>query len=483
MSPERFATVFGEEEYASFEDLIARADSALRGRVVWSVNSTARGGGVVEMLRSLLAYARGAGVDSRWLVIGGDPEFFAITKRLHNHLHGAPGDGGPLGAEQRRAYEAALAANAEEILRLVRPDDVVLLHDPQTAGLTDALHETGAAVIWRAHVGLDMPNEIARRAWRFLRPYIDSADAYVFSRAAFAWDGLPQDRIAVIPPSIDAFSPKNEGLSPEHAVAILRAAGLLNDGRNGNAVFARSDGTRGRVDRRAKVVEESPLTPADRLVTQVSRWDQLKDPLGVLAGFASHVAPYESAHLVLAGPATESVTDDPEGLDVWNAVVAAREALPRELRTKVHLASLPMVDTEENAAIVNALQRHSEIVVQKSLAEGFGLTVAEAMWKARPVVASRIGGIQDQIEDGVSGRLIDDPRDLRSFGETVCALLGDEATRRRLGTAAQVRVRQDYLGPRHLGQYMELIQRLLLAREGEARDQAIDESRSAETTQ
>ena len=192
-------------------------------------------------------------------------------------------------------------------------------------------------------------------------------------------------------------------------------------------------------------------------------------PFGVLRGFAEHVAASTDAHLVLAGPATDSVADDPEGAGVFAGVREAWHGLPEDVARRVHLASLPMDDLDENAAIVNALQRHADVVVQKSLAEGFGLTVAEAMWKDRAVVASRIGGIQDQIVDGVSGKLIADPSDLSEFGCALVTLLRDPALARRMGAAAHERVRDHFLGPRHLGLYFALIERLTAVR-GVARD-------------
>jgi trehalose synthase len=209
------------------------------------------------------------------------------------------------------------------------------------------------------------------------------------------------------------------------------------------------------------MVESSQATVGDRLVVQVSRWDGLKDPVGVIRGFADHVAPHTDAHLVLAGPAAEAVSDDPEGDQVLRDSLLAWEFLPPPVRDRVHLATLPMKDTEENATLVNALQRKAEVVVQKSLAEGFGLTVAEAMWKGRPVVASRIGGIQDQIEDGRTGLLISDPRDLAEYGAAVRSLLDDPERAARMGAAARERVRDYFLGPRHLMQYGELLERLV----------------------
>jgi trehalose synthase len=359
-------------------------------------------------------------------------------------------------------YGEALRQSAKELAEMVRPSDVVVLHDPQTAGLVEAVRKRGTPVIWRCHVGLDMPNEVARRAWRFLLPYVQQADAYVFSREAFAWEGLDESKITVIPPSIDAFSPKNQELDAGSVQAILVAAGIV---RNGSApahpCFTRGDGSPGRVDRRADLLEEDTLAPDQSVVLQVSRWDRLKDPLGVITGFAEHVAPDSDAHLVYAGPSVTAVADDPEGAEVLAEARSAWGDLPADVRARVHLAQLPLEDGDENAVIVNALQRHADVVVQKSLAEGFGLTVSEGMWKARPVVASRIGGIQDQIVDGQTGVLLDDPRDLTAYGAAVVRLLADGATAERMGHAAQERVRDEFLGPRHLTQYFELASKLL----------------------
>jgi trehalose synthase len=465
LAPQRFASVLSPREYEALIDLIDHAARELRGRVIWNVNSTAKGGGVVEMLRPLLGYCHGAGVEARWAVISGESEFFAITKRIHNRLHGFAGDGGPLGDAERDVYEKTLATSAAELLELVGPRDIVILHDPQTAGLAAAVRQTGATVIWRCHVGLDVANDQARGAWEFLRGYVLDAHVFVFSRAGFAWDGLPRDRIAVIRPSIDAFAPKNAQQTREQALAIMARAGVVGADVDAYPTFTRSDGTTGRVERRAEMLEEETLTPGVPTVIQVSRWDQLKDPVGVLGAFASHVAPRYAAHLVLVGPSTAAVADDPEGAGVLNEVRATWHDLRAPVRRRVHLCSLPMEDVEENAAIVNALQRHADVVVQKSLAEGFGLTVAEAMWKQRAVVASRIGGIRDQIEDGRSGLLLQDPRDLDQAGAAIAELLADADRAFRIGIAAQVRVRQQFLAPHHLGRYFEVINRVSAQRD------------------
>jgi trehalose synthase len=465
LAPERFRSVLTPDQADQFDRTVAVGREAFAGRVIWNVNSTATGGGVAEMLQSLIAYARGAGVDARWLVIEGTPEFFRVTKRLHNRLHGWPGDGGRLGARERAIYESVTEANARSMSGLVSPGDVVLLHDPQTAGLVLPMQRAGAHVIWRCHVGLDRPNRLTRSAWRFLVPYVVPADAYVFSREAFAWEDLDPGKTAIIPPSIDAFSAKNQPMQRKAVAAILHAAGVSRHNGSGRAVFTRQDGSPGRVDRRAKVWRDAPLMADTPAVTQVSRWDALKDPVGVMDAFAAFVAPRAQAHLVVAGPDVSAVADDPEGLEVLETCIARRAAMAPAIRARIHLIALPMDDTEENAAIVNALQRRATVVIQKSIAEGFGLTVAEAMWKGKPVVASRIGGIQDQIVDGESGMLVE-PTDLEAFGDALVRLLDDPAAAGRMGAAAQVRVRGAFLGPRHLSQYLELFTRVLEASPG-----------------
>jgi trehalose synthase len=212
------------------------------------------------------------------------------------------------------------------------------------------------------------------------------------------------------------------------------------------------------VTHRALLVEDQPLLPDEPYVLQVSRWDALKDHAGVVTGFAEHVVPANGAHLVCAGPDVERVSDDPEGARVLAEVSAARAALVPELRARIHLAVLPMDDVQENGAIVNALQRRAAVVVQKSLAEGFGLTVAEAMWKSRPVIASRIGGIQDQIEDGRDGVLLHDPRDLAAFGAAVRRVLENPDEADVIARAGHERVRRQFLAPRSLLAYLGLIE-------------------------
>jgi trehalose synthase len=451
------------DEYAQIEAAAARARELFSGRAIWHVSSTARGGGVAEMLRTLLPYVRGAAVDTRWVVIRGAPEFFTVTKRLHNRLHGDPGDGGPLGEAERDLYEASLATSARHLARLLQKGDVVYLHDPQTAGLVPAMQAAGVKVVWRCHIGVDEPNEIVRAAWDFLRGYIEPADAYVFSRHKYVWEGLDERKVWMMPPVIDPFSPKNQELEPEVIDAILAEIGLGNGAPASAPVFTREDGTPDRVERAARLLEEQPLPTGAVVVAQVSRWDRLKDPHGVLDCFAAHMRD-PRVHLVLVGPAEAAVADDPEGAAVYGDVAESWRRMDEESRRRAHLVSLPMEDIDENGAMVNAIQRRADVVVQKSIAEGFGLTVAEAMWKEKAVVGSRVGGIQDQIVDGESGLLIDDPRDLGAFAEAILGLVAEPDRAERIGKAARQRVIDRFLAVRRLVEYMELVASLVRPR-------------------
>jgi trehalose synthase len=462
ISPARIMSLLDQRQAADFEHTIERGQGLMGARVIWNVNSTARGGGVAEMLASLLAYTRGAGLDARWVVIEGNPDFFRVTKRIHNMLHGSPGDGLGLGPEDETVFRDTSSANAAELGELVMPGDVVLLHDPQTAGLIGPLRERGAHVVWRCHVGVDEPNGLAHAAWAFLRPHVEPAEAVVFSREAYVWEGLDRSRVRVIPPSIDAFSAKNQQLEDGVGRSILRVAGLEPGTADGPTVFSRRDGTPGRVDRGAQLSGTLPLPCDVPAVIQVSRWDRLKDPIGILEAFCEAIAPRTHAHLVLAGPSTAAVADDPEGREVLAAVESRRAACNAPVRERIHLFSLPMDDVEENAAIVNALQRRADVAVQKSLAEGFGLTVSEAMWKARPVVASRVGGIQEQIDDGETGVLVD-PLDLDAFAEAVATQIANPDPAREMGLRAREQVREQFLGPSHLRRYLDLFEDLLAA--------------------
>jgi trehalose synthase len=441
-----------------FSSALERARERLRSPTIWHVNSTAEGGGVAELLRANLGYLRDAGLDVRWLILEGDPAFFQITKRIHNRLHGALGDHGPLGDEERARFDAVTDANWAAAREKVRPGDIVVVHDPQPAGLVPPLVRAGARVIWTCHVGVEVTNDVMRSAWDFLRPFVAPAAAYVFTREAYVWEGLDRGRVRLIPPCIDPLSPKNVPMEVDRRESIMAVTGLASPSVDGDPGFARPNGDAARVVRRADILELMRVPRGAPLVVQISRWDRLKDHVGVLEGFVD--APVPDAHLILAGPSPASVADDPEAEAVLSELRDAWLSQHMTRRERIHIANLPTADVDENAIIVNALQRRADVVVQKSLAEGFGLTVTEAMWKERPVVAGRVGGIVEQIEDGRQGVLID-PRDLGAFGNVLRGLLTDRERAESLGVAARERVRDRFLPPQYLAANLELIDDVL----------------------
>ena len=452
-SVEQFRNVLPLGDCSAFEDALSRLHALFAGRSLWHVNSTSTSGGVAELLAATIPYGLNAGIDVHWLVIEADAEFFEVTKRLHNRLHESDGDGGPLGDHERAIYERAIARERPAIDARVRAGDVVVLHDPQTAALASGLVAKGAVVVWRCHIGVDDAGPLAREGWDFLRNDVGAAHLCIFSRPQYAWDCLTTET-TVLAPCIDVLSPKNRPLAQAERDTILATCGVLatSSQPHGPSVAAH----------RARMIETVPV-PTDRpLVVQVSRWDRLKDPLGLVRAFAADAATKQAdAHLVVAGPIIQAVEDDPEDAKVFDELSESWHGMPARDRQRIHLACLPIDDLEENAFIVNALQSRADVVAQKSLVEGFGLTVTEAMWKARPVVAGRVGGIQDQIVDGESGLLVDDPSDDNAFGQAIGELLRDPDRAQQMGNAARERVCEHFSPVRYHEREAQLFAALL----------------------
>jgi trehalose synthase len=428
------------DQAAKLETAVSQARQSLDGRTVWNVNATATGGGVAEMLYTLLGYLLDAGINARWLVLDGDEEFFAITKSIHNAVHGV-GDPSEFTASRHAGYRRVLhEKNLPMMLEQVRGQDLVLLHDPQAAGLLQPLKDAGITVAWRSHIGRDVPNEQSTAAWDFIRGYVEGADAIVFSRPQYAPDWVATDHLWIIPPSIDPLAVKNRQMPSSSCQHVLARAGLLSEDTTSQSTIVQGG---------------PPPSPDDRLVVQVSRWDRLKDMPGVMTGFARADLP-EDVHLMLVAPAVTGVSDDPEGEAVLAECLTEWEELPAGMKNRVSLLSLPMDDIEANAMMVNAIQRRATVVAQKSLHEGFGLTVAEAMWKSKPVVASAVGGIQDQITSEQDGLLIEDPEDLDSFALALQRLVTDKRLARQVSHSAHRRVLENFLDDRQLVRLAEL---------------------------
>jgi trehalose synthase len=456
-----FVALVGHERVENVAAHARRTFARLAGHTVWNISSTAVGGGVSEVIRSLLRYARGLGVDVRWLVVEGPHAFFTITKRLHNALHDEAGDGSPLGSAQAALYEQVLSENLAALTQRIRPGDAVICHDPQTAGMIPTLKTHGAKIVWRCHIGRDGTGVQTELGWRFLEPYLRETDITVFSRSEYLPSWMTGTRVLTLAPHIDPFSVKNQWLPVLSGQAILEASGLVEPSGDLEApVFVREDGTLGRVTHPAHLVREYGALPlATPCIVQISRWDRMKGHGVVLDAFRRLVeaTPSLPASLVLAGPSVASISDDPDGPQVFSEIKKAWRALPDRVRARSHLAEIPMLDVEENASIINALQRHATVIVQASLREGFGLTVTEAMWKRKPIVASEVGGIRDQVRNDREGLLVKDPTDAQGFAEAFRQMLASPELRTRLGQAAYERACERYLSLTALDRWGDLL--------------------------
>jgi trehalose synthase len=440
------------------EEMLERIRKPLAGTAIWHVNASATDA-VGEVLRSLLGYARDGGLNAHWLTAGADHPTRMVWRRLYNNLYGIPGDGGELGPKERELCEHAVEAWSAELAARLQPGDVVVLHDPPVAGLLPVAKDAGAHTMFRCHLGLVEPNAHARRAWDFLHPWVSSADAYVFTRPEYVWEELDRDRVTIQLPSLDPFSPKNQELGSDVVLSILDRVGLTRSGAEAEPIFTRFDGSPYRINVRARIDQNGPIPVGAEVVAQVSGWERLKDQAGLVEAFARSRRP--DLHLVLAGPSAAKHSEESEERRVIAELREQRRSVPETVRSRIHLVEVPDNDRDENAAIVNAIQRRADIVVHKSLQEGFGLSVTEAMWKGRSVLASRVGGIPAQIVDGETGVLVD-PGDLAAVAERIDELMADARHRRVLGAAAREHVARHFLTSAHFAAYLRLVERILV---------------------
>jgi trehalose synthase len=443
------------------------------GRKLWMINSTESGGGVAEMLPPLVHLLREVGIATEWVVLETDEtDFFALTKRIHNLIHG---EGNPeLGEADRELFERVNRRNAHDLERWVQPGDIVTIHDPQPMPLASMLKaRLDVDCLWRCHIGLDESNPQTRSAWDFLQPYADAYAHAIFSAPEY----IPEyfsNRATVIFPALDPLATKNHEASVHRIVNILTSSGLVTCSKPvlGPAFERPAE----------RLLPDGTFTPADRaedigllhrpLVTQVSRWDRLKGWRPLMDGFARlkkatardrsrdplERRRLELARLVLGGPDPGAVADDPEGQEVLEELIGAYREYPPEIQADIAILALPMASVDENAHIVNALQRVSSIVVQNSLREGFGLTITEAMWKGVPVLSNRRAvGPRLQIRDGIDGRLIDDPRDQAEIAEALDTMLSQPEQRDAWGRSAQGRVLERFLIFSQIDSWIELL--------------------------
>jgi trehalose synthase len=369
----------------------------VRHKSLQNINSTPVGGGVAEILIRMIPLLRELGINASWDVIKGDEAFFNVTKSFHNALHG----------NNENISEKMLEIYRENTIMNVREmnltGDVIMIHDPQPAGLILRKPEIGRQWIWRCHIDVSHPDPTT---WNFLKPYIEKYDAAIFSMPDFAQQiSIPQFRIA---PSIDPLSDKNKELDPSYI---------------------------------QKVLEEFGLNPERPILTQISRFDRLKDPLGVIQAYRL-VKRYCDCQLILAGGAAD---DDPEGKEVLHEVELAAGKDP-----DIHILLLPAFSDLK----INALVRGSTIIFQKSIKEGFGLTVSEALWKRKPVIGGAVGGIKLQILNGITGFVVHSPEGAATRAvellqnPDLCITLGENGYRH---------VKENFLITRHAKDYMLLM--------------------------
>jgi trehalose synthase len=364
----------------------------LRGLRVLHVNATSYGGGVSELLRSTVPLLNDLGLVADWRIIAGDPAFFAATKAIHNALQGNPRS---LTPEERATFTAVSERNAALLEEVY---DVVFVHDPQPVAIPAMRGRGDARWVWRCHIDTSAPNPTT---WELLAPYLAAYDAAIFTMAEFVPPSMPRTHVDIVPPAIDPLSPKNRELDDTLAADILAWIGVPKDAR---------------------------------LVTQVSRFDPWKDPLGVIAAYRTARDEFPDLQLALIG---SMALDDPEGWEVYERVMAQARADPL-IHVFTNLTGVGNIE-------VNAFQRRSAAIVQKSLREGFGLVVSEALWKGTPVIAGRAGGIPLQMADGEGGALVDS---VEECARALVDVLAEPDDARRRAEVGRERIRRHFLMPR-----------------------------------
>jgi trehalose synthase len=385
-------------------DRIRELAEPLQGKRVLHVSATAFGGGVSEILYTLVPLMRDVGLDAHWHVILGREDFFNVTKLMHNSLQGAPES---ISDDQWEVFQAFNAMNAQS---LEGDWDVIIVHDPQPAGMKRNASDRARRWIWRCHIDLSTPNEstLAR-----LLPLIHDYDASVWHLEQYVPTGLDGGIRKICPPAIDPLSPKNMALSPEDAAFVCEQFGIDT---------------------------ERPL------ICQVSRFDPWKDPIGVIDAYRIVREEVPSVQLALVG---SMATDDPEGWEFFHSTFRHADGDP-DIKILNNLNNVGAIE-------VNAFQSQADVSMQKSIREGFGLTVTESLWKGRPVVGGNVGGIPLQITDGISGYLVDTPQEA---AERSIEILSDPELAKRMGRAGKEHAREQFLTPRLLRDWLDLFNEL-----------------------
>eukprot|EP01083_Nonionella_stella_P061145 159423_1 len=444
----------------------------LRNRTIWMINSTAVGGGVAEMLPMLIGMFEDVGVTIKWVVISppsnvNQEAFFDLTKQMHNNIHGAwnPDTMEELGDKHRKILEEVCVANAEEFIPLVQPDDVIVIHDPQPLAMIKFIKQRlNNVVAWRCHIGVDFENDTVYKTWQFLKPYINLADHIIFSLPEYLPKYVVQEgRIpcSIIPPAICPFTPKNIGLSPIELLNVLSKSGVVyrpNLSEQWQHKAQRVCGKTGNLIPCSTAYNTNYELLMNPVLCEISRWDALKGWSQLIEAFTyvkknpdkfTDSDMLKKMVLVLVGPDTKFVADDPEGIKVFNDLRDFYVKLgktDKAIQDQIYIISAPMDNTAQNALIINALQRLSSIVIQNSIMEGFGLTVTEGLYKGTPIIASNVGGIKTQVFDQQNGVSIQNPRDYKSVAKAINTMVaGGKDQMKKYGIEGKKTVINKYL--------------------------------------
>nr|VFJ58154.1 MAG: trehalose synthase [Candidatus Kentron sp. FM]VFJ58449.1 MAG: trehalose synthase [Candidatus Kentron sp. FM]VFK12237.1 MAG: trehalose synthase [Candidatus Kentron sp. FM] len=444
-----------------------------KDRCIWMINSAARGGGVAEMMPSIITFLRALGFSAKWAVIETEnQDFFALTKRIHNLTHGVTQVSRDFSENDYRLFEEVNRQNAMQIEQAIKPQDILILHDPQVLPLGNLLSQAlGIKFLWRCHIGTNRKNTSTEAVWDFLQPFFENCVGAIFTAREYAPEYL-QDRITIIHPAIDPLTDKNRHLSFTEIVEILCAGGLVPAP---HPVAIADFSHRARqisTDGRLQDCEDNGLFYRPT-VLQISRWDRLKGWNHLLEGFARMKRELQRsgantaenrfpllARLILAGPDPAYILDDIEGAAAFEEIRQMFVSLDPDIQSDVTVYLLPMASHSENALIVNALQRIASVVVQNSIEEAFGLTVEEALWKGRPVLVSTAFGLRLQIDDGVNGVFVD-ATDAKQISKRLLELLATPQHRSALGEMAKYLTVDNALIFNKISKYIDVLSLLV----------------------
>jgi len=377
------------------------------------------------------------------------------------------GDSGMLSTSEKKIFDEVSQDNLKLILKKAKKNDICVLYDAPAAGLIPGLHEAGIKCVWQCKKSAEpSSDQFSIRSWNFLREYISYAEAFIFSHPGTVPDWIPADRVSIIPPAIDIYGPKNQPMPENIAQKICYHIGVIRlpkeKATQEDLVFYRKNGEKGYVMRHADIIHAGPLpNKDDRMILQVSRWKKLGDTIGLMQAFSNAVhEEFPDVYLVIAGPSVLAISDDPEMAETYESIVKAWRDLPRKTRAKIQIACLPMKDQEESDAMVNALQSHASVICYWSLKAGMGLSLIEALWKRKPLIATGFEAIQDYLEGQPRQLLSCGPGDLQDLEKVLKRVLSDVELREEMCSKGHDKACQCYVAFNIIAQYIQVLRKV-----------------------